>query len=103
MMQYEVLCLLFQYYKLMHDLNLELGRCRRSHNLWAMTKLLLNLVVAREGFLASWSTNVIQVILESGERKSLGNYVYMTILLGTIFGGFYGCVFKKSLLVDGQN
>jgi hypothetical protein len=29
--------------------------------------------------------------------------VYMTILLGTIFGGFYGCVLKFSLLVDGQN
>ena len=50
-------------------------------------------LVAREGFPASWTINIIQMIFKSDERSSLGNY--RTIMLGTIFGKLYGSVLEK--------
>ena len=50
-------------------------------------------LVAREGFLASWTANIIQMIFKSGERNSLKNY--RIIMLNTIFGKLYGFTLEK--------
>ena len=49
-------------------------------------------LVAREGFLASWTTNIIQMISKSSQRNSLGNY--RTAMLGIIFGKLYDSVLE---------
>ena len=45
-------------------------------------------LVAKEGFPASWTINMIQLIFKFGERLCLGNY--KTVMLGTLFGKLYG-------------
>ena len=54
--------------------------------------LLFNLV-AKEGLLASWTINIIQMIFKSSENHSLGNC--RTIMLGAIFGKLNGSILKK--------
>ena len=58
-----------------------------------ITKL-LNLV-AKEGFPASWTIKIIQMIFTYGERCSSRNY--KTIILGAIFGKLYSFVLEKQL------
>ena len=55
-------------------------------------KKLFKLVV-KEGFLASWTIKIIQMVFKYGERHSSGSY--MTIMLRTIFGKLYGFVLEK--------
>jgi hypothetical protein len=49
-------------------------------------------LVGKEGFLASWTINIIQMVFKYGERHSPRSY--MTIMLGTIFGNLYGFVLE---------
>ena len=50
-------------------------------------------LVASEGFPASWTTNIIQMIFKSIKRSTLGSY--MTIMPGIVFGKLYGTVLEK--------
>ena len=51
-------------------------------------------LVAKVGFLASWTINIIQMSFKYDERCSLGNY--KIIMLGKVFGKLYGFVVENS-------
>lgn len=68
-----------------HGLNLEFLIWVENDLYEAITKHFH--LVAREGFLPSWDTNVIQMISKSSERSTLGNY--KTTVPGAIVDNLY--------------